>query len=80
MIRFVDLSRVYWTEPEDFGIPCCAFLDTVDDTFIESSHGGCVFDGISDILEAEASTSVISRMISLVPAGYFGDGRQEGDD
>ena len=62
MIRFVDLTQVYWLDP-DGGKPVCAFLDTVTDKFIENMDGTHLF---TELYELETS-----RLFRLVPTGFF---------
>ena len=42
MLRFIDLTEDYWTDPE-CGSPVCAFLCTTSDRFYENEYGGQVF-------------------------------------
>lgn len=68
MIRFVDLTGPYWTVPKD-GQPCCAFLDTVHDTFIAAFDGGSeVFDSLAQV---RAIPDIGERCAGLVPEGFF---------
>ena len=65
MIRFVDLTDAYWTEPG--GKPLCGFLSTVTDKFLESLDGEHTFRSTEEVLEHREG----QRMLSLVPVGFF---------
>ena len=65
MIRFIDLSEEYWTDP-DFGSPCCAFLCTVSDTFLQT-NGSQVF---IEMVEVEEHPQA-ERLKRLMPDGFF---------
>ena len=65
MLRFIDLSNDYWTDPECGG-PICAFLSTHHDHFL--SVGCChTFSCKDDILDHPQGL----RMLGLVPDGFF---------
>ena len=67
MIRFVDLTSAYWCGDSDS--PCCAFLSTVTDRFVEVD--GCeVFHGPED-LEALEDKAFAKRLKALVPEGFW---------
>jgi hypothetical protein len=66
MLRFIDLSNDYWTDPECGG-PVCAFLSTTDDKFLLSVDGGHTFSYEDEILEHIEGP----RMLGLVPNGFF---------
>lgn len=66
MIRFVDLTEAYWT---DGGPPCCAFLNTIDDRFLESPSGGHTFDSPEDVNDLPSAFR--DRCASLVPEGFW---------
>lgn len=70
MLRFVDLTEAYWTDPEDGG-PCCAFLSTVTDSFITFDLGGHVFSDMRDLHGIE-DEGIRTRCIALLPDGFFG--------
>ena len=63
MIRFVDLSPWYWTDEGD-SAPCCAFLDTVTDRFVEVD-GSHVMHGAEDV------AGLGERFAALVPEGFW---------
>ena len=66
MMRFVDLTEIYWTDPEE-ETPVCAFLSTTSDTFLSNRDGSDIFStlaGIEDHLLA-------NRLLGLVPKGFF---------
>ncbi len=63
MIRFVDLTAFYWAD--DHGPPCCAFLDTVTDRFVESELGDHTFDTLEEV------QALGPRFVALVPDGFF---------
>jgi hypothetical protein len=64
MIRFVDLTSSYWVDGD--GPPCCAFLNTVSDTFIALADGTHVFDNLGDVRKILGE-----RGVALVPDGFF---------
>ncbi len=64
MIRFVDLTLAYWTEE---GPPCCAFLDTVTDRFVEVD-GVHVFFDLDEVRRLGNRTE---RFVGLIPDGFF---------
>lgn len=69
MIRFVDLSEIYWTDPEEHGGPVCAFLETRTDRFMVA-NGSNVFncaESIDDIDDA----SLRERCREHVPDGFW---------
>ena len=68
MIRFIDLSEAYWTDPE-CGFPLCAFLNTTTDTFLKTLDDIHVFRA-ADIEEYPDKT-VQARMHALTPPGYW---------
>lgn len=70
MLRFVDLTEAYWTEPED-GRPCCAFLNTVTDSFVTNDFGCHVFNDMQD-LDGIENAGHRERCIALLPDGFFG--------
>lgn len=70
MLRFVDLTEAYWVDPEDGG-PCCAFLDTVTDSFVTFDLGGHVFSEMRDLHGIE-DDGIRERCIALLPDGFFG--------
>jgi hypothetical protein len=69
MLRFIDLSQDYWTDPECNGGPICAFLSTNDDRFLETDCGAHTFIALDEILEHELR----ERMLCLIPMGFFND-------
>ena len=76
MIRFVNLTQTYWTDPE-CGHPICAFLSTVSDRFYTDDCGHMTFGGIEDIEFMDADKETISRCRGLVPEGFFNQPEQE---
>lgn len=68
MIRFVDLTAAYWGPAVD-PTPCCAFIDTVTDRFIEGPMGP-IFDGPEEVTEI-APADLALRCIELVPERFF---------
>ncbi len=66
MLRFVDLTSAYWL---DEGPPCCAFINTVTDTFIDCG-GSHTVDGADEL--ALIDPAYRDRCIRLVPDGFFG--------
>lgn len=68
MIRFIDLTEEYWTDP-DVGFPVCAFLSTNTDCFLQTSEGHHTFheDEIAEHPQSE-------RLLALVPEGFFDEG------
>lgn len=76
MIRFVDLSESYWTDPETRQ-PCCAFLNTVDDCFLKSLDGAHVFDSADD-LEGIVPDDLRKRCNQLVPEDFWTSKSSEG--
>lgn len=77
MIRFVDLSAAYWLD-ENSGTtwPCCAFVSTISDTFIENNDGTHVFGGLYDFPDNELGR----RLLALVPEHFFDPRTQRGGD
>lgn len=83
MIRFVDLSSIYWTDPEESGGPCCAFLDVAGDRFVPEGNTAAeshIFWSLAEIRGCRWPYSVmtkpsadryIERMLALVPPGFF---------
>ena len=67
MIRFVDLTPFYWTLG---GKPCCAFLDTVTDTFINADYSEHTFDSALDV-DCILDPELRARCAGLVPAGFW---------
>lgn len=72
MIRFVDLSDAYWTDPE-LGSPCCAFLCTGSDTFLQI-NGSQVFIEMAEVEEHPQA----KRLKRLMPDGFFEENSQLG--
>ena len=68
MIRFIDLSKEYWTDPE-FGFPLCAFLSTTTDTFLETMDGIHIFR--KEDVEEYPDKRMRQRMIALTPKGFW---------
>ena len=66
MIRFVDLSEDYWTDPE-IGHPVCAFLRTNNDKFLKTDMGDHTFSDMEDI----NSHPEAERLLGLMPDGFF---------
>jgi hypothetical protein len=66
MLRFIDLTKDYWTHP-DFSSPMCAFLSTIDDKFLHNEVGEQTFLDEAEITEHEEG----ERMLALVPEGFF---------
>jgi hypothetical protein len=67
VIRFVDLTPSYWTDPAE-GKPCCAFLDTYDDKFLTNSVGSHVF---LDEDELRDLGGLAERCRGLVPKHFW---------
>lgn len=68
MIRFVDLTGVYWSDPDNRE-PCCAFLDTVTDRFVHCANlDGHVFQSEFDYPLGEDG----ERLRALAPKGFWG--------
>lgn len=66
MIRFIDLSEAYWTDPEE-GSPICAFLSTTSDIFLTNGDVEQTFSSLKEIEEHPDA----ERLISLMPDGFF---------
>lgn len=66
MIRFVDLTEAYWTDPSE-GTPVCAFLSTTTDRFLENGDGFHIFDSLKEVEEHPDA----DRLIGLLPLGFF---------
>lgn len=67
MIRFIDLSQEYWTDPE-IGHPICAFLCTSIDRFLAiPDTGEHTYSSLEDI-ELHPQHQ---RMIALLPPNFF---------
>ena len=72
MIRFVDLSKSYWTTGSS---PCCAFLETVTDTFIRNTlDGSHVFSERDDVEHASYEPQ---RCAALIPNGFWDSQEEE---
>lgn len=69
MIRFVDLSEAYWTDPVENGGAVCAFLDTVTDRFVEMD--GCHTALGSENLDGIEDVSLRERCRALIPDGFW---------
>lgn len=69
MIRFVDLTPFYWSDPED-RTPTCGFLDTVTDRFIDAD-GSHTFDSLDGV---RAIPELGERCVALVPHAFFEHG------
>jgi hypothetical protein len=73
MIRFVDLTHVYWPDPEEGGGPICAFLDVITGRFIANGDsqgaGEHTFSDMVDINYADYED--IERLVSLLPERFF---------
>jgi hypothetical protein len=68
VIRFVDLSTVYWTDPQNT-TACCAFLNTVSDTFLSfAGDHVCISEACLELIEDEG---LRERCRSLLPEGFF---------
>lgn len=67
MIRFVDLTEIYWTYGSK---PCCAFLNTVSDCFIGNEFGTQVFDNAED-LDSIVPVEYRERCKEHVPDGFW---------
>jgi hypothetical protein len=74
MIRFVDLTPVYWTDPDETS-PCCAFLSTNTDRFLqdmpESMVGAHVCNGPEDVAAVEEANEIVGRLSAMVPDGFW---------
>lgn len=73
MIRFVNLTEAYWGDSVEGDAPLCAFLDTVNDSFLKSVDGGHVFNDRAEVAEHADG----KRLLRLVPDGFFGAGNGE---
>lgn len=62
MIRFIDMRD----DDEDDPTPVCSFIQTVTDTFIESTNGSHEFVDLSEVEEVLGP-----RGVRLVPKGFF---------
>jgi len=68
VIRFIDCTAGYWALGyEGQGDACCAFTDTLTDTFVTSESGYQIFDDLDEVAELG------KRFIELVPKGFFTD-------
>jgi hypothetical protein len=72
MIRFIDLTKDYWTYPDD-GVPICAFLRTNDDRFIETINGEHTFGSQEEVNEHPES----HRLRGLMPDNFFTQPKRE---
>lgn len=72
MIRFIDLTEEYWTDPA-CGSPICAFLSTNSESFIK-----CIYTGFQTFfsLEEIKDQPQGKRMARLTPKGFFERGWQ----
>ena len=70
MIRFVDMTEAYWGGDEEpvRSHPCCAFINTVNDRFIDVD-GSHMFDGDADI--GLLAPPLAARLRMLVPEGFW---------
>lgn len=73
MIRFVDLSRDYWGfDGEERGAPCCAFLDTTSNRFVEHpADRDHVFTCPEDVAILDARSPLPRRFSGLVPDDFW---------
>lgn len=69
MIRFIDLSEAYWTDPEEHGGPVCAFLETRTNRFIEA-NGAHAFSDAEEIEDIE-DAHLRKRCREHVPDGFW---------
>ena len=69
MIRFIDLSEEYWTDPEENGAPICAFLSTSDGRFLTAEDGQQTFSSFEDVLDHPQA----ARLVHLLPFNFFND-------
>lgn len=69
MLRFIDLSKEYWTD-SDYGYPICAFLNTSDNRFVPNDGGEHTFSDMDDI-ESIKNSDVRLRAKRLLPEGFF---------
>lgn len=67
MMRFVDLTRAYWTDLVPDGPPLASFINTSDDRFVVSEDGSHLFRGFDEIDEHQLG----QRLRVLVPKGFF---------
>jgi len=72
MIRFVDLTNVYWTDHEETA-PMCAFLDTVTNRFIENDTGSHVCVDLNDVRGLGNNGKLGTRCLQLLPPQFFGE-------
>lgn len=75
MLRFIDLTEAYWTDPS-VGTPVCAFLSTSDDRFICNENGQDIFFCLDDFHGMARAT--VKRCLGLVPDGFW-EGKLAGD-
>lgn len=66
MIRFIDLSDAFWTEPT-CGTPICAFLSTVTGKFFTHGDGQHTFSCLDDFDDMPEK----DRLLGLLPEGFF---------
>lgn len=71
MIRFVDLTEAYWTDPEET-TPMCAFLDTTTNRFVENDLGMHVCSDLDDVQSLGENGQLGKRCAGLMPPGFFG--------
>jgi hypothetical protein len=70
MIRFIDLTNAYWTDPE-CGHPICAFLNTSSNRFYVNDGGEMTFSSLEEISYIDVDWETKKRMMSLIPEGFF---------
>jgi hypothetical protein len=70
MLRFVDLTESYWGGDGQNMLdnPCCAFINTVNDRFVEVA-GTHRFGGPEDFAFVDGDMAI--RLSALVPAGFW---------
>lgn len=71
MIRFVDLTDAYWTDPNE-RTPLCAFLHTANNRFIENDLLSHVCADMEDVCSMGEGGCYGERCTGLVPSGFFG--------
>ena len=72
MLRFIDVTDEYWTDPS-CGHPICCFLSTSDDRFLTNESGGQTFSDAEEIAEHVQG----ERMLGLMPPGFFSRNLEE---
>lgn len=68
MIRFIDLTKEYWTDPS-VGFPMCSFLNTTTDRYLENEDGEHTFREVD--VANYPDPRIRERLGALTPPGFW---------